>query len=432
MHGQFWLADSPNEVVVGEYIAEEGVLRLRGGELVSCMVTVSSGRDFLERTWRDDRDAAYRIYGKLDDGTALTLPFADRGRCVHNREVLQEFVFLQALEGAHVGDDLAISAAQATYAGFDRWAWTGPVEFLPGAAGRLEGSGDQVRFTDLPDLRLEEVERFVLGPLNSLLTLLTATRTTPASLRMTTDTGAQLRVRRRARDMAANPNSDLWLDPAELGISSLEAWYAISDHLTPLPTAVAKTIAAEGLDVEVRILTLAAASEAIHRTLHDEKVMTKDQASRIRQAAVEAVPVEARSRVEAMLGGLRDMSFGDRMLSMAGRLDLQGYEICGPEVFDIKTRRLSKKVGRGAWLERLKQARNGFAHQSRRSPEELRHYALEMQVLYGTLRWATTAWLLLELDLAPDKILGAMRRSSAYETSRMRLLDTWPEMVAPS
>lgn len=432
MQGQFWLADSPTKVVAGEYVADEGVLRIRGEEFVSCMVVVSSGRDYVERTWRDDRDASYRIHGKLADGTAVTLPFAHRGRCVHNREILQEFMFLQALEGGHVGDDVAVSGAQATYAGFDRWAWTGPVEFFPGATGRLDGSGDQVRFTGLPDLRIEEVERFVLGPLNSLFTLLTAARTVPATLRVTTDAGTELLVRRRARDMAANPSSDLWLNPSQLGTASLQAWYALSNQLTPLPTALAKTIAAEGLDVEVRILTLAAAAEAIHRTLHDEKVMTKDQASRIRKAAVEAVPAEARARVEAMLGGLRDMSFGDRLLNLAGRLGLHGYEICGPEVFDVKTRQLSKKVGRGAWLESLKQARNGFAHQSRRSPGQLRRYALEMQVLYETLRWATTAWLLLELDLPPDEIVAAMRRSSAYERFRLRLLDTWPEVVAPS
>lgn len=431
MEGRFWLADSPGEPVVGDYLPEEGVLRLSGEELVSCMVIVSSGPSSIERTWRDDRDAEYKIHGVLSDGTAVSLPFAARGHCLHGGETLQEFLFLQALEGGHVGDDdLVVSAAEATYAGFNRWSWNGSMEFFSGVAGRLEASGEQVQFTDLPGLRIEEVERFVLGPLDSLITLLTATRTTSATLRVITNSGTSLVVRRRARDLGASPRRDRWMDPAELDIASLRAWYALSDQLNPLPTAAAKTIAAKGLDVEVRILTLAAAAEAIHRTLHDQKVMTRDEASQIRKAAVEAVPVEARGRVQAMLGGLRDMSFGDRVLDLSGRLGLRGYELCGPEVFDIETQRLSKKVGRGAWLERLKQARNGFAHQSRRSPEQLRDYALEMQVLYETLRWAITAWLLLELDLGPEEIFRAMRRSVAYETHRRRLIDTWPEVVA--
>lgn len=431
MQGRFWLADSPAEVIGGEYSAEEGLLRVQGGELVSCMVVIDRGPDSLTRTWRNDGDAEYRVHGELLDGTAVTIPVATRGRCEHNGETVQEFLFLQSLEGAHVGDDVRVVSARAKYSALGGWRWAGPVEFFAGASGSLEAAEDRVSFNQVPSLRIEEVERFLLGPLSSLLTLLSGTRVTNATLEVTADAGAVIIVRRRSRDLANLRTSDLWLDPTQLPLSSIEAWYAVSDKLTPLPTAVAKTISSDSLDVEVRILTLAAAAEAIHRTLYDKKVMPKDQASQIRQAAMDAVPPEVRDRVGAMLGGLREMSFGDRVTEMVGRLGLDGNEICGPEVLDIKTRKLSKTVGRGAWIERLKQARNGFAHQSRRSPDELRAYALEMQVLYESLRWALTAWLLLELDLAANQVLGFMRRSRAYEASRARRIDTWPEVFAP-
>lgn len=428
MEGQFWLADQPGARVQGEYSPDDGVLQLHGDELVSCMQIVSSDRDSITRTFRDDGDQAYRLHGTLDDGTAITILHASRGRCNHGVSVIQEFLFLVALEGGHVDEDDGYVDATVQYRGLSGLTWQGTTHIVGGSEAAFDATDDQVHFARIPDLSVEHIERFVVGPLNTLLTLLAARMVTPSLLRLATKAGLSLAVRRRLRDQSDATTVDVWLHPAQLTSEAVMAWYRNYDELMPLPTAVAKTIAAENLDVEIRILTLAAAAESIHRTLHDEKVMGKQEAGEIRTAAATAVPEHVRGRVEAMLGGLRDQAFGERLAWLTHRLEALGNEICGPEVYDIETRRLSKRLGRGLWLEAVKQARNGFAHQARRSPEQLREYAASMQVLYETLRWAATAWLLRDVHLSPEQIARAYSRSSAYSRFRRRLASTWPEV----
>lgn len=424
MKGQFWLATNPEDVTSGDYRPDDGLLRL-DGELVECMEVVSRGPSHIERRPLGDENRSYRVFGALEDGSVLTLPDATRGQCKHGADVSQEFLFLLSLEGGQVAKDKTFVGATARYAGLDGLAWHGEIQTGDGTLG-IEAH-DEVRFSRIPSFSVEQVERFAVGPLSTLLTLLTGKRVTPSALSLRDDAGGTIVVRRRHRDTLALLPHLLWLHPAQISTPMLGVWYQLSDRLIPLTSAVAKTIAGDDLDVEVRILTLSAAGEAIHRTLHDEKVMSKAEAAAIRRAAAAAVPENVRDRVQAMLGGLSEQSYGERLAWMASALGDLGDEVCGraaPELAEGD--KLLKECGRGYWLDAVKKARNGFAHQSRRSPEELRTYAGEMYTLYESLRWAVTGWLLLELGITVPQISDAFHRSSAYHLFRQRAGHYWP------
>jgi hypothetical protein len=302
------LEDDPSLEIVGDYDPNLGVLLL-DEELVSCMEVVNRTLTTVTRTLRADVNIDYTLYGKLDDGTAVTLPFATRGACTHKvSETKQKFLFLYAIEGAHTSPQTRYVAARVSYDGLSGASWSGSIGISPIGPVAISSDAD-LQFRPESGLTYEDFERHVIGPFNVLLTWLAGSLITPSALHLTAESRHDVTVQRKSADRRAKFPPNLWLEPAGLPVAALAAWYRIWHALIPVPSVVAKAVAQKDLDIELRVLSLAASAEAFHRELHDFKVMGRIEARAVREAALVGVPPAAKERVTTLLAGLSDLSY---------------------------------------------------------------------------------------------------------------------------
>ncbi len=418
--GNFWLRDRPEERLAGSYLPDEGLVRLTGGELVECMTVIEQSPTSVTQVMRSDTNLEYDLLGTLDDGSLVTLLNATRGACSHGPSgTTQDFLFLYAVEGAHVDLDTRYVSAGATYEGLDLANSAGIIN-VPSIGPVELGLDDAFVFSLAAGLSYGQLERHVVGPFSTSLTFLVGSIVGPARLVLQTESGTSVSLRRRLRDHTLTP-SHAFIEPSWLSSAAIDTWYRIWDRLIPVPSVIAKTIARDDLDVELRVLTLAASAEAIHRELYDHETMTKAEARAVRGPALKAVPAEAKARVEMLLSNLRELTYAERLRELADGLGALGDEVAG-----CTASRGVQPSGRESWIAAVKEARNGFAHQARRSPEDIREYSGRMFTLYESLRWFTSAVVLSEMGVVVSDITSLFKRSSAYHLFRERALHHWP------
>jgi hypothetical protein len=299
---------------------------------------------------------------------------------------------------------------------------------------RLE-TGSVLRFSALPQLTQQDVERFLIGPLRALLMILAGRDANPAKLVLEIPDGRAVSVHRppTALEEDGSRHFEPVIRPAALGLAQLEAWFQLSDAVVPVATIIAKTLV-RSYDVEMKVMNLAASAEAIHRELYDVKTMTGSQARQARRAAVEAVPEEAKKRVSLLLIDLRSLTYGERLELLLERLHSLGDEVAG-KVFDAQawsgTSAPEAARGRALWVQQVKSYRNNFAHLRRNSPQDTCGYAGRTFVLYESLRWTLTAVLLTHIGLPLPDVHAGLLHCSSYHLFRERAAELWPEIYRP-
>jgi ApeA N-terminal domain 1 len=434
--GEFWLDSAPGNRLAGELDADGGMLTVYGGELVDSMQTVQQGMVSISQPVPFDANVGYLILGRRDDGPEVTIPFAVRLGTRHAADsVEQDFTFLYALEGGHVARMEQYVGATVDFG--EPWrlwlpgaSWTGVVDLPRNDTVELTWD-DGLRFEGLPSLTHDEIERSLVVPLRSLLIFLSHRDPQPEKLVLHRATGqSAVTVKAQHGEGAAQRPFNPVVSLRAIDASRLSAWFRLADQIVPVTTVVAKTITRAGYDVEMRILNLAASAEAIHRELYDEKLMTKEEARQIREAAVGAVPENAQQRVAQLLQQLRNLSYSERLHRILASLDGLGVEIAGRSSDprgDTATG-TTPMQGRDLWVQSVNGARNGFAHLRRNPPEDIERYAGQMHVLYQSLSWALTAVLLLDVGVSLDDIAADFHLSSKYSAFRQDAIQLWPEI----
>jgi hypothetical protein len=401
--------------------------------------TVQQGAVLVTRPVPVDANVEYLILGHREDGAEVTIPYAIRlGTRATQDSVEQDFTFLYALEGGHVTRMEQYTGATVDFGQpWRSWlpgaSWAGEVDLPRHGCVELTCDHDGLRFGRLPSLTRGEIERSIVVPLRSLLIFLSHRDPQREKLVLHRVTGPPVvTVKAKHGEEAAQRPFNPVVGLGAIDASRLSAWFRLADKIVPITTVVAKTITRADFDVEMRILNLAASAEAIHRELYDEKLMSTGEAGQIREAAVLAVPENARKRVEQLLQHLRDLTFSERLHRLVARLEGLGNEIAGratEPVGDTATGATPKK-GRDLWVQSVGKTRNGFAHLKRNSPEDITRYAVEMHMLYRSLSWALTAILLLDIGVSLDDIAADFRVSSRYNVFRQDAIQQWPEIYA--
>jgi ApeA N-terminal domain 1 len=441
VHGEFWVDIAQHDRLSGRYDVDRGLLTVHGGELVHCMEAVDRG-SYSESYPRIDINRTYLIFGVLSDGMAMTLPYAVRGGCRHTAgSTEQDFHLLYALVGGHVRATERYPAcilrfSQPWQSSLANASWCGILD-VPGHGSVQLTINDDLRFDNLPLLSQGDIERFLVAPLRALLVLLSGRDVRPELTLHRAVRGPIAVSRPRGTTMEEATVGRLVpvVSLDAIGLSGLNAWYRLSDRLVPVTSLIAKTIVDRGYDIEIKILSLAASAEAINRELYDEKTMSSADARRIRRAAVAAVPEDARERVRRMLQNLRHLTYAERLERLLAKLqEPLSNEIAGSRSNrqdDSEEDPQTRKKGRDLWVQSVKDARNGFAHLSRSSPDDIRRYADRMYVLYESLRWMLTGVLLQHVGVPQQTVFEGFKKSSSYHLFRERSISSWPDIYSP-
>ncbi|MFG1621167.1 HEPN domain-containing protein [Kribbella sp. NPDC049227] len=423
MEGVFWVAETPEHRVRGRLDFDEGSVDLFDDELVSWLVTTQHD-GYREMTPRLDNNIEYVIFGELDDGTEVSIHDGIRVPGRQEQGSVQCFRFLCGLRGGHVALDEQYVGAAVKFAGaWNRYignaSWIGALN-IPRFGDIEIAFNDGATFANVPNLSQLQVERFIIGPMRLLLSLLAGKRVDPIEILLVTAEGQAVSLLRPGPVVRQGTSPIVSL---RFGLSGLQKWYLAIDKLTPVAAVVVKAITDSTLDVETRTFLLAASLEAIHRELHNELRMTAKEAQAIRRAAVAGVPDEAKDVVRMLLLGMEKLTFDERLQLSLGRLEPLTDDLAGSEVIE-------PEGGRQRWVQSVKAARNGVAHMKRTSPEDLRLFASQNYVLYESLRWVVTALLLSEVGVGVGDITAHFRVQSAYHLFRERAVVYLPEVYA--
>ncbi len=427
MRGDFWLADDPARRLQGEVDFAAGVLTVHGAELVDCVESSHDPqKDLTTLEPRGDMETRYLVHGETEDGTRVSVTEAVRGGC-HHGAGSQNFLFLVALLGGHVSSGEHYNAAVLTLPeALASWlAHAGETALVLGDAEQAHiRLSDDVRFIYSTGASLQWFERTLVNPLLALGTIVVGRRVSASQLEMSTLDGVKVVVRRKETEPeTTNPARGWALVPfAAIGLDGLKRWYELTTSLNPLVMVVAKTLT-QPSDIEVKVLSLAASLEALHNKRHDKRALSRSDAKDIRTTASQAVKEEHRQRVYEALAQIGSMTFSERLQDLCSRLDGLGTALCGSEQ-DVAEQ--GGTTRRQAWLKAIRNARNGFAHMLPDTPTDLAAYSARLYVLYESMRWLTTATLLVEVGVPVPAVERAFQRQSSYLLFRQRAPIHWP------
>lgn len=208
--------------------------------------------------------------------------------------------------------------------------------------------------------------------------------------------------------------SDILFPREIVSLAHLAEWLVQAPTVSPIPAIVAATHTGAQRTLAIQLLDLATAAEGLHRRLPEQpKPITPAQAKSARRTARDAVDPALRDRVNDALGHLDQATYAERLRVITDFAEASIPEILGD---------------RELWEQRIKQVRNGFAHQvPTKSPtQEWQEYV----VLLRSLRWVLITAL---LRLAGVDAALLSQRLRSYEPFRFQLRQArrWTPQLFP-
>ncbi len=185
---------------------------------------------------------------------------------------------------------------------------TPEVEFSPLHGGRI-GRAVWLRATGLPPATIDDLERRIVMPLSTLLTLATDTACPPVAVDVTVGPDQPWLTLRHSgleppTKEVRTPDRQLLPLPT-LGLERVAEWLGVVEQLGPLPPVVAAAVGAPRGTLETQLLNLTTVAEGLHRALFpDARRLTDEQAKRTREAVragLTDLEQEARDAVEGAI-----------------------------------------------------------------------------------------------------------------------------------
>ena len=461
LSGRFWLADAEEQKVSGRLaLGSEGPrLELDGaltpGMRLKSVATAEDGSTLSNYVPVLEEDELLTVHGEVDAGVGIepvTLVDGITTSRTYNplspgagRQRLQG---LYAFRGGHVaGKDELFRQVRVRLHHLDEWASLGgfgrefdqdkasiifeqpkvpPVPLHKGGRLDLEqvlacfsdvsGGGLMrtvwLRAVNLPPTRWRELDRGLITPLSTLLTLAVDADCPPVQVEVATgpDSG-WLSIHSsglRPPPDRPVPADQMLLPLAVLGLPGVAAWLDRVETLGPLPPVVAAAVAGPPRTVETGVLDLTTAAEGLARRLWpDWNWLTEEGAAAALETALAAVAEQGDEVVDTVRGALqhlREPSYPKRLLRLAERADDVVPKVVGRRTEEGRPSR---------WKNAVVSARNDFAHRLDRGwldEERLDQYL----AVIGSLRWLLTAVLLLETGLPADALADRFAQHQRY------------------
>jgi hypothetical protein len=269
-------------------------------------------------------------------------------------------------------------------------------------------------------LTFEEIWQRFVAPLTTLLSLCVDRDSRAASLDLRTGPDEPwLQVRHPMIDTTpAEPvaGHEVLYTLEAVTLDNVAQWLTQAPGLAPIPEMVTSVRTRSDRTLANQLLELAAAAEGLHRRLPDQsRTITKAQARAARKAAQYAVDPEMQRRVSDALAHLDNPTYAERLHAIT----------------DLATQSIPEILGnRELWEMRIKQVRNGFAHQFPKdsASDEWQEYL----VLLRTLRWVLTTALLNRAGVDPRILAERLRAHEPYRF-QLRQARRWtPALYPPS
>ena len=270
-----------------------------------------------------------------------------------------------------------------------------------------------LRATDLPPTRWRSLDRDLVIPLSSLLTLVTDTDCPVVEIEVLPqgeDSWCAVHSR-GVRPPAERPfrPQDALIPRNLLGLPQFAAWLARVEVLGSLPSAIADTAMGPSQALETQVLILTTVAEGLARRLWPDwvRISTEeaDQARKLVHTALGEQSSEVIAAVAGALSQLHEPSYPKRLLELA------------QHVSDVVPNAEGRRNSDGApnrWKSAVVGARNELAHQLHQGWLDDTKVDRYFTVI-GSLRWLLTAVLLRETGVDPDTLAECFNQHEPYK-----------------
>ena len=255
-------------------------------------------------------------------------------------------------------------------------------------------------------LTLDVLWRRFVSPLVVLMTLAVDKYCPPVAFHVYSEQeGSWLEVRRpELKEPAGDllPVHEVFLTRMDLGLGHLAVWLDAATRLRPIPSLVAEIATAPDRTLVNQLLEMAIAAEGLHRRLQpNDRVMSLGQARQARRQARNAIDdPKVRERVNDALLHLEEPTYAERLSFIT----------------DLTSEAVPDATGQTIeWERRIKNVRNGFAHQTAPPSDGDNEEWQEYLVLLRTLRWVLTGALLLQTGIEPGRLSERLQQHEPYQ-----------------
>lgn len=249
-----------------------------------------------------------------------------------------------------------------------------------------------------------ELDRLIVTPVISLLTLAVGRRCSPIEVQVQGDEGRWHDVLGSwlsAEPVAVMSTHRMLVPYGVLTLEHLARWLQQVRLLGPLPPVVADSVAGGSRTLETDVLELTTVAEGLHRRLLERRQHSKEDAERVRQlarAAVACLGEDLAKDVAQALSHFGELSYPARITELAA-----WAESCAPGV-----------VGRAnRWKHAVVESRNVFVHRSSLgflTDSDLDHHLGVMT----SLQWVLRIILLLQTGINADVLGERVKADGAY------------------
>lgn len=265
-----------------------------------------------------------------------------------------------------------------------------------------------LRLRELPPTTFRVLDRTLITPMSSLLTLAVDSDCSPVAIQVATDAaGPWLSILHHSQLVTESatrwPAHRMLAPRTVLGLEGVVGWLAQVDRLGPLPPVVADLVAGTRHTLETQLLELATVAEGLHRRLFaGERRLTEQQeiaALLAVQQTVAGLDEKSAAAVRSAVEHLAEPSYPMRLQQLAGLA-----EPIAPGLTGTTNR----------WKRKVADTRIEFAH--RISGSFLTEGSVdELLAVLLSLRWLLTVVLLQQTGVGSEILAARLRSHQAHQ-----------------
>lgn len=283
----------------------------------------------------------------------------------------------------------------------------------------------ELRLTEPSGRTLDEWWRRFVTPVAELLTIAVGVSCVPVELKLYREGDKEWvdvvhPLLRESSDAPLHP-WQVFLTRERLTLAHIAEWLNICATLSPIPALVTEAVHEPGRPLPNQLLEMASAAEGLHRRLKPkERAIARSAKDRARRTARDAVEEDLRDRVNEALMHLDELTYAERLRYLT----------------DLTLETVPGAVGtttRSVWEARIKDVRNGFAHQAPQAhAEDDEDVWRERVILLRTLYWVLTAALLLQTGLKSSELRARVESFEPYRDLLRRARSWIPQIYDPA
>lgn len=356
--GSFWLQASPETV-------RDGVLKLRRSARSELIVNpdLYPGMEFTnvevapdgstksDMAFTKDRgpQTLHGFLGDLADArVAVSMMEAHSVRWAGTK---QTFAPLWSLVGGHVERSDPFQGVRVRVPRFGASS-DGPASIASGGTVEVDGSSGWVVVADIPPRSYRELDRTVVRPVCTLLTLATGQGMRPSDVEVSPEKSTWWPIFAESH-VRVNPSTSESLIPlSAISADVLATWLDRTNILGPLPAGVASVFESH-LSIDTEVLILTTIAEGLHRAIHPDVVrFGLEEAEQVRAAATEAaaaIAPDAGQAVNGFLTHVHEVGYARRLKHLSQRAEELMPGITGNS---------------NRWRNLVYDIRNAYAHKS--------------------------------------------------------------------